>query len=168
MSKGPFDKLALKLTDRLFSYDVNVGMKNNTSDIDKNVNCGFNVSEDSSVKSSNIYDERALEIKKAKVYYSINLLLNESSKLLILAILAILLHVFVKYVFCLVILMLTRSILGGLHGKNYWQCLLITMICVGTTIYISPLIIVNKWVAICIMILWCFLVIVDGLSLIHI
>ncbi|MGN0165657.1 MAG: accessory gene regulator B family protein [Lachnospiraceae bacterium] len=158
MSKGPFDSLALKLTNKLFRYDEYTNTKSSDG-IDNKVVNNADVTKN---RNNKAIDDKTFEIKKAKVYYSINLLLNESTKLLIIVILAILLHVFVKCLFCLFILMLTRSILGGLHGKSYLQCLLITMICVLSAIYISPFIVVNYWIAGVILAIWCILVMVVG------
>lgn len=158
MSKGPFDNIALKLTDKLFRSDINTDISNNT-DVDDKENTISYITDDDEKK---LVVDKALEIKKAKVYYSINLLLNESTKLLIIALLAVILQVFVKYLFCLFILILTRSVLGGLHGKSYLQCLLITVLCIGLAIYASPIIIVNYWIAAAILVIWCILVIVVG------
>lgn len=159
MNKAPFDNIALILTDRLFKYEKKAITYIKNSAVDNKYDSSINSVE---ISERDLASSRALEVKKAKVYYSINLLLNESSKLLVLAVLAILLHVFVKYVFCLFILMLTRSILGGLHGKSYLQCLLITMLCIGLAIYASPIIVVNYWIAGFILGVWCILVVAVG------
>ena len=109
MNKSVFNNMTIIWADRLFEHEQYVSEKVNST-----TNAIFsNNSDVMSDRKIREDSDKALEIKKAKVYYSINLLLNESSKLLVLAVLAILLHVFVKYVFCLISIIVTCFMLDN-------------------------------------------------------
>ena len=68
-------------------------------------------------------DNKYSELKYAKVTYSIEMLISELSKILIATIIFFMCGRFYEYVFCFVVLVLTRSFIGGLHAKTYIGCL---------------------------------------------
>lgn len=66
------------------------------------------------------------KIEKLKLKYSIEVLFNDISKLVILLILFIILGKTIEFVYSVITLFLIRPFTGGLHFKNYTDCLLFT------------------------------------------
>ena len=68
-------------------------------------------------------EEKYSELKYAKIVYSVEMLISEGSKILIIMMVFILLGKLFECAFCFCVLLVTRCFTGGVHAKTYVGCL---------------------------------------------
>lgn len=73
-------------------------------------------------RESGIFDEEQLQL----ISYAAKSIVNDISKLMILLSIAVLADTVILFLVVLIPFVTVRMLLGGIHMKSYWQCLIVT------------------------------------------
>lgn len=76
-------------------------------------------------------------INSAKVKYSIDVILNEVFKLILLLLMFSIIGELKAFVYCCIILLLFRPLLGGFHLNGFISCYIFTILFFGSVIFLS-------------------------------
>lgn len=90
--------------------------------------------------------------------YGIEIILGELSKCLIMLIYFYAVHKTPEYLAALILLLLLRSNMGGLHMKHYWSCFLLTFIFMNAAVIILPFLVTLSKSEICLILLLCIVI----------
>lgn len=90
--------------------------------------------------------------------YGIEAILGEISKCLIMLIYFYAIHKTSEYLAALILLLLLRGNMGGLHMKHYWSCFLLTFIFMNAAVVILPNLFTISRLEICLILLICIVI----------
>lgn len=103
------------------------------------------------IQTTYSFSDREIGVLK----YGIEIILGELSKCLIMLIYFYAMHKTSEYLAALILLLLLRSNMGGLHMKHYWSCFLLTFAFMNTAIIILPSLVTLSKPEICLILLLC-------------
>lgn len=92
-------------------------------------------------------DEKYSELKYAKIAFSVEMLISEGSKILIVLMIFAIWGKLYEYVFCFGVLLVTRCFTGGIHAKTYLGCLIMSIVFFGLGVIVKENIQINIFVA---------------------
>lgn len=105
-------------------------------------------------------DEKYSELKYAKIAFSVEMLISEGSKILIVLLIFAMWGKLYEYVFCFGVLLVTRCFTGGIHAKTYLGCLIMSIVFFGLGVIVKENSQINIYVAIVMLMIYVLVILI--------
>ena len=105
-------------------------------------------------------DEKYSELKYAKIAFSVEMLISEGSKILIVLLIFAMWGKLYEYVFCFGVLLVTRCFTGGIHAKIYLGCLIMSIVFLGLGVIVKENSQISIYVAIVMLMIYVLVILI--------
>lgn len=85
------------------------------------------------------------ELKRYKITYSVQLILNDGEKIVLIGLFFSFLGRLTPYIMCVLFLGMLRTYCGGIHLNTFWNCFFMSFTCFGAIIFLGQYLLISSW-----------------------